>query len=309
MGIRSSTPAAATTPTPSSPTPSGPSAPPPLREFQRNELRYLSDEEQTEMSIGGALELRRLGDKIVTMKMSAVQDPKQFKKEVAAVSTFAPHPCVVDILGLFNSEVASFVVVEYLKGGSLEQLLQTSEKFTWDQIISFGVDICKGMAHVHKAGVVHRNLKPSNVLVVSTSSAAPVRVKVSDFGLARLVAAKMTGKRGPVAYMAPELLKKSEADYNNSVDVYSFGIILWQLITRGEPYHGISFVEIPQQTLTGNRPPIPESTPPVLADLLRSLWNQDPSRRPTFEQAQETLSGALKQQSNFPPVSSCSLGP
>jgi len=219
------------------------------------------------------------------------------------VSSFSSHPCVVDILGLFSTDVASFVVVEYVELGSLEKLLESNLDFTWEQIFSFAIDICKGMDHVHKAGVVHRNLKPSNVLVISTSPKAEVRLKVSDFGLARLVAAKMTGKRGPVAYMAPELL--TNPAYTNSVDVYSFGIILWQLIARAEPFAGTPLAEIPRLTVEGKRPVIPAATPKVLRDLLESLWNQDPRLRPTFDTAHDRLKAAQGQISTFPPVANC----
>jgi len=265
--------------------------------IRKGELKIPDDEDLQQKSLGGALELRKWNGRFVAIKMLSVPELDRFQKEVAALSQVTNHPNIVDTLGVYNDGLNSYVVVEYVEGGNLESFLKKhKEPLTWDQIFAFGLDICKAMQHVHKFNVVHRNLKPSNVMVVSSDPKAPIRVRVTDFGLARIVEPRISGKKTPVEYAAPETLKEVLGKFGPSVDVYSFGVLFNQLIARTtEPYPGVHTNDIPQEVLGGRRPIIPDYTPPILKQLIEAMWHADPQQRPLFPHVEAKLNAALEE--------------
>jgi len=196
--------------------------------------------------------------------------------------------------------------MEFVEGHSLEQVIQDRNvDFTWTRILSYGIEICKAMQHVHDRKVIHRNLKPSNIIVLEDSSRAEdPRLKLTDFSTARTEADKgMTKGKGDLAYRAPEMMvEKKGTTYDHTVDEYSFGIMFWQVLTRSEPYLGlppdIKKICNDQDPL---RPQIPESTPPKLKTLLRGLWQADPKLRPSFEDAGKILIDVKKDFETSPP--------
>lgn len=110
--------------------------------------------------------------------------------------------------------------------------------------------------------------------------------KIADFGTARVVPKDshrmMTGGVGTLEFMAPEVMTHDV--YTKKADVYSFGIVLWQMIARRNPYEKVSLFSIPEQVCKGVRPHIPETCPPKLALLIRSCWHLKPASRPEFSE-------------------------
>jgi len=266
------------------------------REFLPSDFQELSLGEKLKYKPIEGLNLRKLGERVVALKIfSQPFTPDEYNEELDVFLKIESHPCLVEILGACNEEPETFVVMEYAEGGSLDALLKTEPQFNWNQVFLFALDICKGMRHLQSDYPVPTNLKPSNVLVVLT--AGVVRLKVADFGLARFPANnKLLAVTKPAAYRAPD------SEESNASESYAFGIILWQILTRGEPFEGLSEEEIFAQASAGARPPIPGYIPEILAVLIRQLWSQEPKDRPSFEQAEPILFSAFEMRSDFGPL-------
>jgi len=124
--------------------------------------------------------------------------------------------------------------------------------------------------------VIHRDLKPSNILLTRDH-----RAKIADFGMSVANAGQeLTAETGTYRYMAPEVIRHES--YSSNADVYSFGICLWQLITREVPFATMTPIQAAYAVAEGRRPPIPSTTPRRLQEIIRSCWDQDSHRRPSF---------------------------
>ena len=156
-------------------------------------------------------------------------------------------------------------------------------QWPWALVKRVACGTARGMAYLHSGvpPVLHRDLKSANILL--DESYTP---KVCDFGLSRLQAStnsSMTGNCGTVQWMAPEVLANQK--YNEKADVFSYGIILWELLTRACPYEGMGAVQCALAVLNrDHRPVIPHWCPPFLQALIRACWKTDPQDRPTFAQ-------------------------
>jgi serine/threonine protein kinase len=142
------------------------------------------------------------------------------------------HPNICMFMGACTKTPHIAIVLEYCSKGSLWSLIQNREiNLTWDDRRRLGLDVAKGMNYLHSFStpVLHRDLKSLNVLIDDG-----YRAKLADFGWTRLRADKMTGKIGTYQWMAPEVIANQA--YTEKADVFSFGIILWELASREPPY-------------------------------------------------------------------------
>jgi len=131
--------------------------------------------------------------------------------------------------------------------------------------------------HCLKPPLIHRDLSSHSILVDRD-----LNVKVIDFGIAKIKEYNAVKARSScVAWTAPEIFKG--APYSIVTDVYSFGIVLWELATKKAPHEGLDPVAISQGVIDNFRPPFPQNCPIDLVDLSRHCWDEDPQRRPTFE--------------------------
>jgi hypothetical protein len=152
----------------------------------------------------------------------------------------------------------------------------------WALVKRVASGAARGMTYLHSGSppVLHRDLKSANLLLDESYTA-----KVCDFGLSRLKAQErsMTGNCGTVQWMAPEIL--GNQPYAEPADVFSFGIILWELLTGECPYDGMTAIQCALAVLNRDqRPPIPSWCPPALSSLISSCVKRTPSQRPTFSQ-------------------------
>lgn len=157
----------------------------------------------------------------------------------------------------------------------------------WELVKRVACGSARGMAYLHsgKPPVLHRDLKSANLLLDESYT-----TKVCDFGLSRLKAQErsMTGNCGTVQWMAPEVL--ANMNYNEKADVFSYGIILWELLSRECPYDGLSPIQCALAVLNRDkRPDIPKFCPPALHALIKACIKKDPEQRPSFEEILQAI--------------------
>jgi len=141
------------------------------------------------------------------------------------------------------------------------------------------------MSYLSACGIIHRDLKPGNILLDSDFTPA-----ITDYGISRMVSTldfQYSLERGTPFYMSPELYRQSTKTYANEVDVFSYGIILWQLLTKREPYYDTNFKskdELYQLVSNGRRPIIDITLDKSYNDLIILCWNGNHKLRPTFDE-------------------------
>jgi len=188
------------------------------------------------------------------------------------------------------------IVTELLSNGSLDEMLYASKPMDWALKIRMAIDVALGLEYLHTlkpAIVIHRDIKSANVLLDDKLNS-----KLSDFGLAKFKTRAFempTSKElklakpytvilnsspvGTAAWCAPEMLE--HAPYNEMIDIYSFGVFLWELQTRECPYRGGSNSVIIAATLEKKYLEIPTDTHPIMKSMMIDCWKYDPWERPT----------------------------
>ena len=144
-----------------------------------------------------------------------------------------------------------------------------------DQSLAWAQQIASGMQHLHDNNVVHRNLKSGNILL-----AFGFLAKVCDFGTAHTMAkTTMTSQAGTYRWMAPEVVEDMEANINKMCDIFSYGMVLYEIFDCKIPYADLrSNARVGMAVLQGKRPPIPKSLPPFLHPLLKACWEEVPNK-------------------------------
>ncbi|KAJ9179652.1 hypothetical protein P3X46_007999 [Hevea brasiliensis] len=248
----------------------------------------------------------RYGDRIVAVKVlnrgttseerAALEN--RFAREVNMMSR-VKHENLVKFIGACKDPLM-VIVTELLPGMSLRKyLISIRPKLLELRVaLNFALDIARAMDCLHANGIIHRDLKPDNLLLTTNQKS----VKLADFGLAReeSVTEMMTAETGTYRWMAPELystvtLRQGEKKhYNNKVDVYSFGIVLWELLTNRMPFEGMSNLQAAYAAaFKQERPSLPEDISPDLAFIIQSCWVEDPNLRPSFSQIIRMLNAFL----------------
>ncbi|KAH3759485.1 Serine/threonine-protein kinase [Pelomyxa schiedti] len=207
------------------------------------------------------------------------------------------HPYIVNFIGASFVAGKYCICTEFIDHGSLDSLLQTDEDIPYLLVLNFATNISEAMQFLHESRILYRDLKCSNVLLVSTSTTAHVNCKLADFGTARNVenpdeVMHYTCGMGTPIYMAPEMI--ASKPYNYKLDVFSFGMALWEMWCREEPWADIPSWDVPGKVLTGQRPDIPSDCPRNYAKLIKKCWNQEPEGRLDFLEISEVLEGMKK---------------
>ncbi|WP_066038997.1 Stk1 family PASTA domain-containing Ser/Thr kinase [Herbiconiux solani] len=204
---------------------------------------------------------------------------ERFVQEARSAARLA-HPNVVNVFDQGQDSDMAYLVMEYLPGMTLRDLLKDYGKLTTEQTVDVMDAVLGGLAAAHKAGIVHRDLKPENVLLADDG-----RIKISDFGLARAVSANTaTGQAllGTIAYLSPELLTRGTADARS--DIYAAGIMMYEMLVGAQPYVGEQPMAIAFQH-ANDQMPTPSSANPDVPDQLDDLvlWatSKSPDDRPT----------------------------
>ncbi|XP_039065308.1 serine/threonine/tyrosine-protein kinase HT1-like isoform X2 [Hibiscus syriacus] len=174
------------------------------------------------------------------------------------------------------------IITEYLAGGSLRKYLHQQEPYSvpHDLALRLALDIARGMQYLHSQGILHRDLKSENLLL-----GEDMRVKVADFGISCLESqcGSAKGFTGTYRWMAPEMIK--EKHHTKKVDIYSFGIVLWELLTALTPFDNMTPEQAAFAVCQKNaRPPLPSSCPPAFSHLISRCWSSNPEKRPPFNE-------------------------
>ncbi|MCA9076592.1 MAG: protein kinase [Planctomycetaceae bacterium] len=170
------------------------------------------------------------------------EDEERFVREARSVAKLA-HANIVSVLELGRRDTFPYIVSEFVEGTTLAEALE-SDQFTFRDSVEILVMACSGVQHSHEHGIVHRDLKPSNIMLqAATSDAAARHVRVMDFGLARGDDTEITITRegailGTPAYAAPEQLRGDQDEVDERSDIYSLGVILYEMLTGELPFRG-----------------------------------------------------------------------
>jgi eukaryotic-like serine/threonine-protein kinase len=245
---------------------------------------------QSHLAQGGMSDVFRAFDLVarreVAVKIpdqSMIGDPAQyerFQRELEVMTTLS-HPAILKGLDSGKYNRIPYLVTEYVDGGSLRKLIESSAPFTPEQALEVVTKIADGMAYCHENGVVHRDLKPENILV--TSAGQPV---IMDFGLAltkgahRVTYSNLSATMGTPDYMAPEQINGQRGDART--DVYALGTILYEMLAGRTPFTGDTQLAVMAQHLNGVAPRLDRLNPavmPQLAAVVAKALQNDPADR------------------------------
>ncbi|BFG40713.1 hypothetical protein CerSpe_269880 [Prunus speciosa] len=188
------------------------------------------------------------------------------------------HRNVVRFIGACTKSPHLCIVTEYMPGGSLYDYLHKNHNvLKLSELLKFAIDVCKGMEYLHHNNIIHRDLKTANLLMDTNNV-----VKVADFGVARFQNQEgvMTAETGTYRWMAPEVI--NHQPYDQKADVFSFAIVLWELVTAKVPYDTMTPLQAALGVRQGLRPDLPSTGHPKLLELMQRCWDADPSNRPSF---------------------------
>ena len=174
---------------------------------------------------------------------------RRFRAEGEAVAMLS-HPNIVQVYDVSASDSANYIVMELIDGISLKQYMEKKGVLNWKETLHFAMQIAKGLEHAHSRGIIHRDIKPHNVMVLKNGS-----VKVMDFGIARVMSKSNTLTKealGSVHYISPEQAKGGHTD--NRSDIYSLAVVMYEMMTGRPPYDGESPVAVAIQHINGGAP-------------------------------------------------------
>ena len=263
-------------------------------EISLEELEF--DEENSEIgkgTFGDVLRGTWRGEEVAVkfLKGSMTDSPesvKQFLDECNILKNLH-HPNILLFMGACTIGPQYFFVTEFCDNGNLFEFLHMMRdtKLTYNDARRIALEIAYGMNYLHgfKPPILHRDLKSMNVLLDRNCT-----VKLADFGNTRTFQTQMTKQKGTFQWMAPEVIKGST--YSESSDVFSFGIIMNELVTRIPPYHGTDKKDVAKKVVNNPkyRPPYNEKkVPKDWIDIMTKCWEHDEKKRPNFGEVIELL--------------------
>ncbi len=263
-------------------------------EISLEELEF--DEENSEIgkgTFGDVLRGTWRGEEVAVkfLKGSMTDSPesvKQFLDEINILKNLH-HPNILLYMGACTIGPQYFFVTEFCENGNLFEFLHMvrDNKITYDDARRIALEIAYGMNYLHgfKPPILHRDLKSMNVLLDRNCT-----VKLADFGNTRTFQTQMTKQKGTFQWMAPEVIKGSV--YSESSDVFSFGIIMNELVTRIPPYHGTDKKDVAKKVVNNPnyRPPYnKKKVPKDWSDLMKRCWDHDEKKRPNFGEVIDCL--------------------
>jgi eukaryotic-like serine/threonine-protein kinase len=249
---------------------------------------YLAEDDE----LGRRVAIKILNDRYANDELFV----ERFRREAKSAAGLS-HPNIVSIYDRGEAEGTYYIAMEVIEGRSLKELIRTTGPLRPAQAIAYSRQILSALRFAHRNGIIHRDIKPHNILV-----GAEERLKVTDFGIARAGASQMTEAgsiMGTAQYLSPEQARG--APVNATSDLYSVGIVLYEMLTGEVPFTGDTPVEIAMKHL--NEPPPPPSSvaPGIPADLDRVVLRvlaKDPEDR--YQSAEEFDSDLARIEAGLP---------
>jgi serine/threonine-protein kinase len=242
---------------------------------------------------------RRVAIKVLRPQLAADADFVQRFYTEAQLAAKLSHPNIVNIYDVGREGDSYFIVMELVDGATLAEMIESDGRLPEAVAIDFAAQICNGLAYAHRQGLLHRDIKPANVLVTRDDV-----VKLSDFGIARAVTTQtMTVTQpgmvmGSVYYISPE--QAQGHDLHETSDLYSLGVVLYQMLTGRLPYTGESPITVALKHVSNPVPPVDADDAtinPALTAIVRKLMQKDPADR--FASASE-VAKALREAREHP---------
>ncbi|SPT21147.1 unnamed protein product [Triticum aestivum] len=212
----------------------------------------------------------------------------QFLQEIMILRS-VNHENVIRFYGACTKRRNYLILTEYMAGGNLYDFLhKQNNTLELSLILRIAIGISKGMDYLHQNNIIHRDLKSANVLVGDGQV-----VKIADFSVARQRSQEgdMTAETGTYRWMAPEVI--NHKSYDHKADVFSFAIVLWELVTLKVPYESLTPLQAALSVRQGLRLVIPSSVHPRLSKLIQWCWGENPHTRPVFSEITAELEDIL----------------
>ena len=229
---------------------------------------------------------RSVAVKILRDELAADEEfRRRFQTEAQAVAMLS-HPNIVSVYDVSHSESVEYIVMELIEGVTLMQYMQKKGALGWKEALHFSVQISKALEHAHSKGIVHRDIKPQNIMIIRDGS-----IKVADFGIAALESTqeqRSSQTVGSVHYIAPEQARGEQPDTRS--DIYSLGVVMYEMLTGRMPYDGETAEQIALKHIAGIAVPPQEINPDIPDELARitlRAMNADINAR--YQSASELL--------------------
>lgn len=187
---------------------------------------------------------------------------RRFHAESQAVAMMS-HPNIVSVYDVSHSENVDYIVMELIDGITLKQYMEQKQVLNWREALHFATQIAKALEHAHSRGIIHRDIKPHNIMVLKDGS-----VKVADFGIAQMASAQSTLTRealGSVHYISPEQAKGAHVDART--DLYSLGVVMYEMLTGRPPFDGDTPVSVAIQHINAKAIPPRQLNPSIPVGL------------------------------------------
>ncbi|MDP2976934.1 MAG: protein kinase [Anaerolineales bacterium] len=223
---------------------------------------------------------RYVGVKI--MREDYSRDPafqERFRQEAKAAANLS-HPNIVTVHDFGLDAGKLFIVMEYVPGTDLKTLLQQRGRFTPEEALPLVIQACAGIGYAHRAGLVHCDVKPQNMLVTPDQ-----RLKVADFGIARALASIRPDEQSDVVWGSPQYFSPEQASGaapSPASDVYSLGVVMYEMLTGALPFNATTATELARMHLDVQPPLLTEMLPdisPTLEQILLKVLSKEPSAR------------------------------
>lgn len=240
--------------------------------------------------------LRSVAIKLLSLDLDVDEKSRlRFLREAQAASLLN-HPNICTVYDIKLAEDISYIVMEYIEGQTLRKLLESEKSLSEKQVIDIGQQICDGLHAAHSKGILHRDIKPDNIMITTQGL-----VKITDFGLAKLKSSEydtatadlasapnshllktsFSTIQGTASYMSPEQIRKEDVD--ERTDIFSLGIVLYELLTGQLPFHGDDQITIMQAILKDEPEPFKNHDVIVSPDMQRIVLRaleKDKAKRP-----------------------------